>query len=271
MTLGYRSEILTSLHGRRLGLTADGYLAGDGFKGPLVGPNGANYRPGGNPAVGPHLFDDFLGTTLSTRWTAITGNDAQAIAAAQVAGALGGQVAMTSGNSNPGVTAADAAGLVGAANWKASQGNLVVEARVKLDDITLVKAFVGFTDNIALEFPVISNGTTGITATADDAVGFLFDTLATTDVWSACAVKATVSGGVVVNGAAPVADTFETLRVEVDSLGNAYFFQNGAYVGTFAAAITTTVALNPIIIVMENGVAAVRKLTADWVYVAADR
>jgi hypothetical protein len=224
-----------------------------------------------DPSQKVTLLDDFAGTTLATRWAAISGNDAQVIAAAHVAGTVNGEVAMTTGNNSPGTTAVDAAGLVGARNWKAAAGGLFMEARVKLDDITLTKAFVGFTDSVALEFPVISNGTTGITATADDAVGFLFDTLATTDVWSGCGVAATVSAGAVVNGSAPVNDTYDTLRVEINVSGDATFYVNGNVIGTKTGAVTASVLLTPIIIAMENSVVGVRKLTCDYIHVQQNR
>ena len=217
------------------------------------------------------FFDDFLGDVIADEYTAITGNDAQAVAVAVVAGVSNGVIAMTSGDSNPGVTAADASGVVLGRNFAAAQGGLVFEARVKLDAITLAYAFVGLTDTIALERPIESNGTTGLTATADDAVGWLFDTTGTDpDAWMTAGVKATVATART-KGSAPVADTYDTLRIEVSTDGTATFYQNGTLVATVANSVTAATLLTPVLIVMERAVAGTRKLTADYVFVQQNR
>lgn len=224
-----------------------------------------------DPSQKQTFYDDFMGDLLADEWTAITGNDAQAVAAAISAGVLGGVVAMTSGDSNPGVTAADAAGLVLGRNWRASDGGLFMEARVKLDAITTARAFIGFTDTIALEFPAVFSGAT-LVAAADDAVGFLFDTVGNApDDWYGVGVKATVVGARQDCGAAPAADTYDILRVEISSAGAATFYLNGTSVATLANAVTATTLLTPVLIVMEAGVAAVRVLTCDYVHVQKNR
>jgi hypothetical protein len=217
------------------------------------------------------FFDDFLGDLLVDEWTAITGSDPQAVAVAIVAGVVNGTAAMTSGDSNPGVTAADAAGVTLGRNWLASQGGLVFEARVQLDAITTVYAFVGFTNTIALERPIESNGTTGLTATAADAVGWLFDTTGTDpDNWMTAGVKATVATART-KGTAPTAATYDLLRVEISTAGTASFYQNGNLIATVANSVTVSVNLTPVLIVMERAVAGTRKLTADYVYVQQNR
>lgn len=217
------------------------------------------------------FLDDFLGDLLVDEWTPITGTDPQAVAVAIVAGALNGTAAMTSGDSNPGVTAADACGMTLGRNWLASSGGLVFEARVKIDNIATVYAFVGFTNTIALERPIESNGTTGLTATAADCVGWLFDTNGTDpDCWMTAGAKASTATART-KGTAPVNDTYSTLRVEVDTAGTASFYQDGALIATVANSVTASVALTPVLIVMERAVAATRKLTADYVYVQQNR
>jgi hypothetical protein len=157
-------------------------------------------------------------------------------------------------------------------NWKPSQGNLVFEARVKMDAITTVALFAGFTDQVsALEMPATLGGGDALTTNLTDGVGFLFDTGADTDTIWLVGVRNDTDAAKQDSGLAFAADTWRTLRLELDSAGNATFFVDGVQRGTaMANATTAAVALTPVIAGFSRA-AASRVFTVDYVLVQADR
>ena len=215
------------------------------------------------------LFDDFLGDVLEDGWSAAEGNDAQAIIAT-INSQVGGWVRMTTGDTA--TLSESGQALTHGLNWKAASGNLVFEARVKpVSSVADVAYFIGFHDSLAttaLEEPVTLSTTT-FTATADDAIGFVYDTAATTDVFYAIGVKATTKTAATAL-AAPVADTVVTLRIEVDTAGTAKFYVNGALGATIANAVTTTVALTPIVSAMARTTTS-KSIDVDYILVQSDR
>jgi hypothetical protein len=225
----------------------------------------------GSPYV--RLFDDFLGDVIEDGWSAGQGTDGQGAIAAVVAGAAGGAVRLTSGDTT--VVAESISSLTHGLNWKANQGGLVFEARVTpVSAVTTVAYFIGLTDVLAattLEEPATLSTAT-ITYNAADAVGFLYDTGATTDVFYGVAVKATVGTAFAsaVVGALPVAGTAITFRIELSTTGAASFYANGTLLGTIAAAVTATVALTPIVSVMAR-TTATRSIDVDYIDVKALR
>jgi hypothetical protein len=219
------------------------------------------------------LFDDFLGDVISDQWSAAQGTDGQGAIAAVVAGAAGGAVRLTSGDT---VTVAESlSSLTHALNWKANQGGLVFEARVTpVSSVANVAYFIGLTDTLAtttLEEPA-TLATATITYVAADAVGFLYDTGATTDVFYGVAVKATAGTAFAnaVVGALPVAGTAITFRIELSATGAASFYADGVLLGTIAAAVTATVALTPIVSVMAR-TTTVKSIDVDYIEVKALR
>ena len=215
------------------------------------------------------LFDDFLGDVLEDAWSGAKGSDAQAVVPT-ITPAAGGWVRLTSGDTA--TTAESESSLTHGLNWKANQGGLVFETRVKpVSSVANVAYFIGLTDVLAtttLEEPVTLSGTT-FTANADDAVGFVFDTAATTDVFYCIGVKATTKTAATATSA-PVADTAVTLRIELSVAGTASFYVDGTLVATIADAVTATVALTPVIEVMARTTTS-KSIDADYVYVQATR
>lgn len=157
-------------------------------------------------------------------------------------------------------------------NWKANQGNLVLEARVKISAITNIAVFVGFTDQVsALEMPVTLSTTT-FTTNATDAVGFLFDTAATTDTIRLVGVANDVDATAQDTSLAYVADTYKTFRIELSAAGVATFYIDGTAVGTaMTGALTATVALTPVIAGFNRTTSGTPTITADYMHVSADR
>jgi hypothetical protein len=219
------------------------------------------------------FFDDFLGDVIADQWDLQEGTDSATGSAAILAGGIGGVLRVTTGDAGTGL-AADMEQLTQALQWQASNGNLVMEVRAKLSAITVCYVFIGFTDLAAsLEAPIESAGSANtLTSNASNAVGFMFDTRMTDDNWWLVGVKADVDATHQDVGAAPVADTYATFRVEVDTDGVATFYYNGTQVGTaMAAAITATTDLTPTINVSKTATAASMTMDVDYVYVSMDR
>lgn len=257
------SQVLTSIHGRKVGLDQKGNLISKGFR---AGFHGSQFDFSSPSKV--VMFDDFLGDIVADQWNYTEGTDTTTADGAIVE-SPSGIFRLTAGDS-AGTIAADGAQLNSALNWKANQGNLVFEARVALGAITTVSAFLGLTDTKSLEAPFNLVGTT-YTSTATDAVGFLFDTEATTDTLRLVGVANDVDAAHVQTSLVPAAGTMAVYRVEVDKAGKATFFYNGAQIGTLAGAVTPTIALTPCLILRPQGAVAGRTMDIDYVHVSADR
>ena len=257
-----------SLYGRLVGVDSSGALvATGGFK---SGGSNGGFRSADSGGV--VLFDDFLGDAIRSPWNYVEGTDTTTADGAVVAGAAGGVLRLTAGDST-GSMAADGAQLTSYLNWKAANGDLVFEARVKLAVITDVSVFVGFTDLITLEAPIIAAASADtLTTNASDAVGFMFDTSMTTDKWWLTGVKADTDATAQNSTYAPVADTYETLRIELTAAGAVSFFRNGVQVGSLmTGAVTAATALTPTLSIFPRTAAAGCLLDIDYVYVAMNR
>lgn len=256
------TNILVSLHGNRIGLNKSGDLVMDGK---IALPNR------NAPASRVEFFDDFLGDSMDGRWNFQEGADT-ATSGVAIAAGNNGVIEITTGDSATTTMAGNGAQLdLGALNWKASGGGLSMECRIKTSAITSVSLFVGFTDQIAsLENPYSLSGTT-YTSNASDAVGFLFDTAATTDTIRCVGVKADTDATNVDTSIAYVADTYKKLRIEIDVNGVAKFWIDGVLYATMSAAVTAATALVPVIAGYSSLNGSTRVFTVDYVHVAQDR
>jgi hypothetical protein len=262
------ARILTSLHGMKLGLDNLSRLIAP--KGIVSGEHGSQYAHPSPSTVS--FFDDFLGDVILDQWNAVEGTDSATSDAAILAGGIGGVLRLTTGDAGTGL-AADMEQLTQALQWQASNGGLTFECRIKLSAITTCYVFVGFTDLVTLEGPIISAASADtITTNATDAVGWMFDTRMSTDNWWLVGVANDVDATAQNSGYAPVADTYETLRVEVSATGTAVFFRNGVQVGTaMTGALTAATDLTPTIAVSKTSVAASMTADLDYVHVAMIR
>ena len=176
----------------------------------------------------------------------------------------------------------DLSEIVSGLNYRASDNGIVMEAGIKLTSVANVGVFVGFTDTTSAEIPM-SMSTATLTTTATDAVGLLYDTAATYQSWMVAGVKADVDSTVVQVGTtyAPVAATYQALRVQVDTNGYAYFFINGVQVGMQSLiqgtgqtglpnAITTTAPVTPVVVVYTRTSGA-KVGTVDYIYAQKGR
>lgn len=240
-----------------------------------LGPVGAQKALGGFESC--VLFNDFLGggqaysTTVVDGWRSRKGSDAQCVdwtVTPAIEGTAVGTIGDTTASMAVSGTQLDA-GL----SWKANQGNLMLEARVKMSQITLISVFIGFTDQTAaLEMPIHSAGSADtITTNATDAVGFMFDTSMDTDRWLLVGVANDVDATLQDSGSAPVADTYAVFRIELSTAGVATFYYNGTAVGTTLVGPRATIALTPVIAGFNRDTSNTPTITADYVYVSADR
>jgi hypothetical protein len=275
------ARIQHSLHSRNVGVgnTTVPTSSVPGAPGAFISRGGFISGPHGNQVVlpGPNhvaIWDDFAGLdTVApnvSMWSFLEGTDSATSVAVQSA-AKGGVLLMTTGDAGTGF-AADAVQLVNGRHWYAENGGLRIQARVKLSAITTCTAFIGFTDNVALEQSILYATGTTYTTNASDACGFLFDTVSTADKWCLTGVAADTDATMEELTYAPVADTYETLAVELSAAGAATFFRNGVQVGNvMTGAVTPTVALTPTIYVSKLSVAASMTMSVDYINCSMSR
>ena len=272
-------------------------MAATHFSGPVVSAAGFSSMTA-PPTV--TLFDDFIGPALDAgKWTTAKGSNGSALVAAPT-GATSGGIILTTGATA--VVAESASSLTSGLNWSAATGGgstpqlqtrgawvstsgvgvagtkynpgvqaggLVFEAKVQMASIANFSCFLGFSDALSstLETPAsLSAGT--ITYTASNAVGFLFDSAATTPLWTAVGV-ATGTGITLANaltGVAPVAATWNVIRVEINTIGTATFYIDGVLLGSLLLAVTPATALTPIVTAMARTTAS-KTITVDYIFV----
>jgi parallel beta-helix repeat protein len=211
--------------------------------------------------------DHFIGDVLADQWGSQVGSDPQVVAPAILAGQIGGVVRMTAGDDAAASMAVNGVQLESGLNWRASQGSLALEARVKISSGTSVSVFVGFTDQIGtLEMPIQSAASADtITTNATDAVGFMFDTAMATDNWWLVGVANDVDATHQDGGVAPTAGAFQVLRVELSTTGVAAFYRNGTQLGTaMTGAVTAGTALTPVIAVFSY-TTATKSVDVDYI------
>ena len=261
-------EILTSIRGDKAGFGSDDSLIIPG--GLVSGKHGKQVRHAAPNRVS--YFEDFLGDVIPDQINALEGTDSATSACAILAGGIGGVMRLTTGDAGTGF-AADAESVVMALQWQASNGGLACEARLKMSAVTTCTAFFGFTDDATtLEQSILFATGTTFTTNASDACGWLFDTVSTADTWYLTGVAADVDATMQNSGFAPVADTYETLRIEINSTGAATFFRNGKQVGTkMSGAVTATTDLTPVIYVSKLSVAASMTMDIDYWHVTMNR
>lgn len=260
------NKIQKALHSngdQGIGLTDKGYLVNQGR---FIGENAISQVI--------RYEDDFIGDVLRSEWNVVEGADTTT-SDAIVTNGPGGTLVLTTGDSATVTYAGNGIQITQGAfyNWQASNGGLRIEARLKVDLITTVAFFFGFTDVGTFEAPIESAGSADtITTNASDAVGFMFDTRMTTDNLWLTGVKADTDATKQDSGVAPVANTYIVLAIEVDSTGAAWFYINGNRVGSkMANAVTTTTVLTPTVAATSLVNAASRVVTVDYIQIEQHR
>jgi len=203
--------------------------------------------------------DDFLGDILKDKWDVVV---AAGCTVAIVAG-LNGLVALTT-------VAGDNfySTMVGELNYNATL-YAGIEARLALDDITNCQIEMGLNDakleaqgrmvddvdlTGGLPTPVCTNGAAIVFDPTDSVIQHL------------CGVG--VIGGVgSVNdlGIALVNGVYQILKVQLDVLGNAYYYLDNALIATELLAVTPLTPLTPWLTISNKAGAIARVLTIDYV------
>ena len=236
------------------------------------------------------FFDDFetatIGTTSVTtgyRWASSADAGDTAFAPSAVAGV---------GTAARATTAATDANMVELAwallPFRAQDGEMHMEARVKIDVITNVRLVVGFSDDSSEDTnnpPITISGTTP-TTNASTAACWVFDTDQTTDNWhvfwvdddtnSLQTIGTSSTGDSQANvGIAPVAATYETLGVHIYDAGSGNqtrmeFSRNGRVYKTIVSGIDRD-ALMTVGVWMQNASATVHIVDVDYIDVWGSR
>lgn len=154
-------------------------------------------------------------------------------------------------------------------NWRCISYGLVFESTLKVDFPTSVVIFAGFTDqNSALEMPFTMGAGDVLTANAANAVGWLFDTAADTDVWHLVGIDSGPSPPNEVlqaHSAGPPQGGYENLRVVLNNNGAAAWFLNGKKIGsTLTNAVDSNARLTPVVAVFSRS-AVIRKVDIDLI------
>lgn len=215
-------------------------------------------------------FTDFLGDALEDELLAGVGSgtgNAVAISIGQY-----GRAEIKTSSADAAIGANGSSLGLGALNWRADQGGLMMETRIQVDNIAAVMFFIGFTDTLGstVEAPIFLNAA-DIDSDATNACGVIFDTDGTTAQWCHGGVKADVDTAPAYNGAEPVAATWYKVRVEVSAAGSVQGFVDDVAIGQpVANAVTITTPLVPQIFVANRGAAA-RNVLVDYLYVQGNR
>jgi hypothetical protein len=216
-------------------------------------------------------FTDFLGDQIEDEMLAGVGSGSGNAVALSTG--VNGRVEIKTSSANAAIGENGSSIGLGALNWRANQGGLMMEARVQIDNIASVLLFVGFTDALGstVEAPIFLNSA-DIDSDADDACGVLFDTNGTTAQWAHGGVKATVDTLPAYLGSAPAAATWYKVRVEVSAAGAVQGYINDVPIpgGPIANAVTVTAPLVPIIFA-ANRTGSVRNVLVDYLHVQANR
>lgn len=188
--------------------------------------------------IGSHFTED----TLDANYWAAGGTTAPAIVANTHGGVCGITPATADTNTS---TLAYSSTLV-----RADAGPLIFDAKIEIQTaVTSTRLFVGLTDSTGDEMPISIDATTWDTI-ATDAVGWVYDTEATTDEWQIAGVANNTDAmtGEQASGFTPVAGTAEWMRIIVDTDGTAYFYRNGVPFRKLENAVTPTVLLTPAVV-----------------------
>jgi hypothetical protein len=203
------------------------------------------------------ILDDFLDAALdaTNNWIVFSGSDSDATSAVTVT-APEGKVDMGAGGAGAANDGSVMSLILLAKGSLVSLGTTVFECRVSFDQIAGTSWCFGLSDTLAesteRNLYKVNSGTIadgGLSLT--NAICFAFDTDATAPTkWQFCSENAGTIAGSAAEDAhtgGPTADTYETLRIEVDADGDARFYIDGTLVNSETTAVATTSLLIPFI------------------------
>ena len=142
--------------------------------------------------------------------------------------------------------------------WYPNQA-AAVEMKFRIDVITTVAIFAGFSDAVSEASGLLpfSITTATLTDTCTNGVGFLFDTNQTLSYFNVVNTNAgTEAFTQLASTRVPVAATDITIKVSLDTSGNARFYWNGTQVAYKASAVAAATPLVPFFGIRNNSAAA---------------
>jgi hypothetical protein len=189
-------------------------------------------------------------TSLSAPWQARTGSNV-GCSALLLPDSQSGVLRLIPGTAASSVMATDGVQVdTPALSWRALDGGLVIEARVRLSQGNGLSFFMGFANQRAILQMPMTVGTVAPAVGSSTAVGVSYDSQETVKNWWGVGAQGSVAVGQDF-GVAPVFGvnaTWATWRVEIDGGGTAMFELNGAPIGTrLANAVVAATALTPYI------------------------
>ncbi len=228
------------------------------------------------------IFDDFTDAAIDTtnNWIVFAGTDGDATAAAVVT-APEGQIVMGSGDGGSTEDGSVLSLILLAKGALVSLGPIVFECRAAFDQLTGVSACFGLSDTLAttaehllhtVDSGTVADGGLSVTNTAE----FVFSSDATaTTAWQYVSENAGTignAGAEEASSSGPTADTYDTLRIEIDENGTARYYLNGVLETTRTSAVATTALLIPYIgIDAGTDAQTVTDLSIDYIYFAGAR
>lgn len=206
-------------------------------------------------------FDHFTGAAISTAWATNLSTGATIAINAQQNGVI-----RFSTDTDDDDFATLALGL----NFLVSKGWTFFEARVKsVTAITLRGIEVGVSDALSetngLAFS--NHSVTGVTAVADNAAVFGYDTDASMTAWALNTVNATVAAASALDPVTAPALTFQRLGIAINAEGDAFFYLDGELVGSKQSAVATTAVLTPWI-TLKSLSGAIKSIDVDYIAIA---
>ena len=237
------STILTSLHGRQVGLdNHQRVCAPRGFR---SGPPGVQ-----TDLESPYtrsLFDGFEGIPAPVdprKWAAFAGTTATSFAQTDRYAGAEGTVGTVNTFASSGIT------LYSGGRWFPSDGELTLQARIMCPFVNELAGFVGFAvgSTAATALPIAPTGVgNGVTANDTNSVGFVFGAnMAQPVLYCVSANGANVQILPTTHIPQPGVDI--DLRVEVSALGAARFYVDGDVAGDFLleGAVNPTAQITPL-------------------------
>ncbi len=219
-------------------------------------------------AASIYFADHMKAAAISTAYDKTAGNDDVAVAFAVDTTVKSGAVKGTTGNAGTGA-AADAVTLSLNNPIQLTATSLVeLSVGFKLSAYTSAYFFIGFTDVLpasTLELP-ITLSTVTYTTTASNAVGFMFDTAATTDTVRLTGVATDTDAAHLDTGLAPSGSAFYDFHIRLEGT-TAYFSIDGVTftsVNYLALAASISVNLYPIVVACTR-TTTVRDATIDYI------
>lgn len=194
-----------------------------------------------------YLCDLFRGDAIDTQYALTNGADGQAVdPVIDVDAVGGGAVVGVTGNVGDGYTN-DGSQLCAAATYISPEdGTTIFGCRFQIADVASCAFFLGLTDVVTFEEPM-SLDTATYTTTATNAVGFLFDTTATTDTIRCCGVADGTDATHVDSSVEPVANTYNEFAMEISTAGVAKMYIDGTLITTLTGAIAADADVAPIV------------------------